>query len=133
MAPSTNRLPTIAACARSFTVWVAEDDLGSVRAGLLRASDDLRSLDSPSMASMCEEAPAATGSDGVDAAVASLVKFTLERFGQAVPEWVALTAAAAEAFFIVPNGALRDLVVAETPHVFSQRNVVVSWDFFESV
>jgi hypothetical protein len=36
---------------------------------------------------------------------------------------VALTPAAAEPFFIVPNRALRDLVVAETPHVFSQRNV----------
>ena len=127
------KLPTIAAWAASFTDWLEEGDLAEVRHGLLRASDDLRSLDGATAVSLCVLAPGPTGSDGVDAALACLVEYTLGRQGLPVPLWTGTVPAAIEPFYVVSNKGLRDIVRNDTPEVFKKRNVWVPVDFWESV
>lgn len=127
------KLPTIAAWAASFSSWINEGDLAEVRNGLLRISDDLRSLDGATAVALCVLPPGRTGSVGVDAALASLVTYTLQRNDLPVPLWAELAGPADEPFFIVPNKALRAIVIEETPSLFAARNVWVPRDFFESV
>lgn len=129
----STRLPSIAAWAASFRRWLVEGDHEGVRAALLQVSDDLRSLDGDLAVTLCSMAPVPTGSSGVDAALASLVEYTLGRGGYPTPKWAREAPPAAEPYFIVANPALTDLVVASTPEVFAKRHVYVPAEFFESV
>lgn len=127
------KLPTVAAWAASFGGWLADDDLAEVRNGLLRLSDDLRSLDGATAVSLCVLPPGPTGHSGVDAALASLVEFTLARGQLPVPIWATAAPSSDEPFFIVPTRNLRALVIEDTPPAFARRNVWVPSDFWESV
>lgn len=127
------RLPSIAAWAAAFRIWLREGDDEGVRAAFLQVSDDLRSLDGDIAVALCSLAPASTGSSGVDAALASFVEHTLERDRYPVPRWARQAPAASDPYFIVANPALTDLVIASTPAVFAKRNVFVPAEFFESV
>jgi transcriptional regulator with XRE-family HTH domain len=127
------KLPTIASWAASFADWIDEGDLEAVRNGLLRASDDIRSLDGATAVSLCVLPPGHTGSSGVDAALASLVEYTLVRSDLPVPKWAVHAPPADEPFFVVANRALRAIVIEETPSLFARRNVWVPRDYWESV
>lgn len=126
-------MPSIAAWAAAFRTWLCGGDDEGVRAAFLQVSDDLRSLDGDVAVALCSLAPVPTGSSGVDAALASLVEHTLDRDRYPVPRWASQAPPTREPYFIVANGALKDLVVASTPEVFAKRNVYVPAEFFESV
>ncbi len=127
------KLPTIAAWAASFARWIDDGDLAEVRNGLLRISDDLRSLDGATAVALCILPPGPTGSEGVDAALAAVVAYTLRRSRLPVPRWAELAERTSEPFYVVPNEALRAIVIEDTPALFADRNVWVPADFFESV
>jgi len=129
----STRLPSVAAWSAAFRGWLLEGDDEGVRAAFLQVSDDLRSLDGDIAVALCSLAPAPTGSAGVDAALASLVEYTLTRERYPVPRWARDAQAGHEPYFIVANPSLRDLVVDSTPEVFAKRNVFVPAEFFESV
>lgn len=129
----TQTLPSIADWASVFRSWLGEGDLAEVRHAFIRISDDLKPLDGASASALCEVHPEATGSDGVDAALAPLVEFTLKGRGLDPPSWAASVPPAPEPFYLVVNVGLRGLVVDETPQEFSERNLFVPAAYFESV
>lgn len=130
---SPSRLPNAHSWANSFSEWIAEGDLAEVRFGLLRMSDDLRSVTADQAVDLCTQEPRPTGAEGVDAALASLVEFTLNRVGARAPGWAKEAAGSELPFYIVSNTSLRPIVVRSTPTVFAKRNVWVSGEYFESV
>lgn len=127
------RLSTVASWAHAFRDWIRADDLVSVRSAFVQISDDLRSVDGATAVGLCLLAPAPTGHEGVDAALAALVEFTLNRSNLPVPAWVAGKPAASDPFYLVPNKSLRSHVEASTPLPFRGRNVHVPGEYFESV
>ena len=127
------RLPTIAAWAGAFRTWLAAGDAEGVRAAFVQVADDLGSVDGDIAVALCSLPPAPTGSLGVDAALASVVQYTLQRLGLPVPRWAREASPSPEPYFIVDNPALHALVAASTPPVFAERNVFVPAEYFESV
>lgn len=125
--------PTIAEWAVVVAEALAAGDQAGARVAFIRLADRLAGVEPAVQVALCVQPPPPTGDARFDAALAATVEFLLDRAGLPVPAWTRAVRPAPEALYLVPNPAIRDLVVAETPGSFRARNVFVPADFFDSV
>lgn len=124
--------PTIADWADLIRELLREGDESGARVAFIRLADRLTAEDPAVRVALCVQQPPSTGDAGYDAALASTVEYLLERDGLPIPRWARQAPAAPVSLFLVPQPAIRDQVVSETPAAFSKRSVYVPADFLAS-